>query len=678
MTNEPTREEVNIRIDQIITRALLITSYQQKSDPLKNYDGFRLHELVIAPILRMLFEHVDYGTKDLFYSRVGGMGRCVRVLSGTEKVYTCNDCSPNIPKSLCEECFRRSKHVKHHFSESSVKYDVFCHCGDSEAYMNDSPCCEYQIPDNSRNMPPYFVERIKNIIRRLLYYLELLCGYEPSLDTHVEWLLMSDNLSKLTLVDNPSGFISSVLKKKDNINCNKWCVLIFRQLDECSANADSCVRFVNPPGTLADLLLDFKSHGYLCAKYKDTFDNCQTLKARIQLLIKDSLPGSALYCQIVKVYRLFFIKLSSNIIHFIHDTCLMKSELCDVMSEILFTETSLLEKILFNQTLWDEIRSFITCNIFLTALFSRKGERNLSEFYLNHFDRLYSGPLVKSDSKLLLYPLVNQLLSSKTQFRHLVEKGFLCKILDFLSCKLRSLGFSKGESISRVLKNIGPKAVDPIHGFCFNFSEILYLPGKSIESSGQVKSELQKTAMRLIQLCDDFDDMEPHLMKDTYQEGGISPYDVCTVHSMLADIFVPFVIMILKFDDISNMILSEFVRVFKQDLERQVANLSAQKAVEKLLTSSDIQKKPSSIFNLSTRLFFDILTECVVRSKLNDELKKAIFGDQMLLMWISRPAITSLSLKMYVEASFSLDPQSCVTSLTCLYHLPMADHYLFV
>ncbi|KII61995.1 hypothetical protein RF11_14153 [Thelohanellus kitauei] len=129
--------------------------------------------------------------------------------------------------------------------------------------------------------------------------------------------------------------------------------------------------------------------------------------------------------------------------------------------------------------------------------------------------------------------------------------------------------------------------------------------------------------------------------------------------------------MILKFDDIANLILREFVIVFKMDMEIITANVSTQRGIEKLITLPNIEKKRFSIFNMSKRLFFDIFTECVVKRKLSDELRKTIFEDNVLLMWISQTAITSLSFEMWVKA------RNLIT-LALIYHTPVMVHYLFM
>ncbi|KII64929.1 hypothetical protein RF11_06141 [Thelohanellus kitauei] len=136
--------------------------------------------------------------------------------------------------------------------------------------------------------------------------------------------------------------------------------------------------------------------------------------------------------------------------------------------------------------------------------------------------------------------------------------------------------------------------------------------------------------------------------------------------------------MILKFDEISNQIITKFIEVFRREMDKVTANLSTQQAIEKLITLPNIENQPFSIFNLSQRMFFYILTESVVKRKLSDELKQKIFQDQVLLLWISQAAVTSLSLDMYFKAGRLTKPSKHLAILISVYRVPFVVNYLFM
>ncbi|KII65162.1 hypothetical protein RF11_07235 [Thelohanellus kitauei] len=675
---EPTMEEINTRIDIIIRRALLLTSEEPESDPQKIYSEVRLFDLVIPPIITMTYENVDLNTRNLFDSDVGALGRCTRILEPQAKAYVCIDCASDASNSLCEECLKNSSHVKHNYVEVIRKLQWLCHCGNSEAYGNSRPCCEHEVPEKSRNLPAFFVKRIRDVIRHLFRYLELLCSEESDLDGHMEnYLLLSENFSELNLKDIRPEMNHSCENKLTDSKAQSACLLIFKPEGEDPNNVYSCVNFANPPGCMANLLSDFDIHGYICVKYRDTTQNCQASLVKIQHFIKCRLHGSRMYCKIVKVHRLFFMKLSTTIIAFIYTWCLSKSILCDHMSEMIFKETSLPEKFFYKRGLWKGIRGFITNKIFLSTLFSRKRSLNLVRFYCQNFERLHNEVLVGSGFKNYFFSLSMQIVMFKRQFKYLVINGILGKILDLISRNLKSLGLGKSESISKVLAKLRVGEMDLIFQTLVHFYEMLQSPAFSIDDSGQVKSELQKTTIRLIQFLFDFDDMEP-LTLNEINHYGIGPNKVLLLIKHLHNIFVPYVFMILKFDDVGNKIIREFVEAFRKEMEKITQKLSRQEAIERLLTHANIEKKPFSILNLSQRLFWDILTECVVRRKLSEELKKTIFEDEALLLWISQAAITSLSLEIKYKCGYLIDRSNFLSSLVSEYHHPIVVHHLFL
>ncbi|KII63923.1 hypothetical protein RF11_11422 [Thelohanellus kitauei] len=456
------------------------------------------------------------------------------------------------------------------------------------------------------------------------------------------------------------------------------CVMIFRLENERLEFAKSCLSFVNPPGKLANLLFELELSGYLCVRYRDTHDNCHVLRAKIEKFIRDNLPDSRMYCRVFKVYRLFFMKLACILIRFIARVCYDKSEICDLMSEMLFKQTTLLKKFFFNHALWRDIREYITFFICFPTMLSQKGAFNLAKFYLQNFNQLYSEVLTEHYLKGYVFRISLQFAASKKQFVYIIEHGVLCKILDFVSCYLKSLGFGRGKSIANVLKKIGTINFSHFYDVAGNICQVLEFPVKNVEPSLEFKSELKKAASRLVQFCADFDDMEPLKIKDTHQVNEIRPYEVGALVLQLHTIFVPYVILLLNYDDIAQKIIREFIEMFKKDMEKFIANLSNQQAIERLLTLPNIERKQVSIFNLSQRLFFDILTECVVKHKLSDELKQKIFGDNVLLMWISQAAVTSISLEMYLKAGRLVNPSDHLSGLVSLYHHPVMVHYLFM
>ncbi|KII74813.1 hypothetical protein RF11_04916 [Thelohanellus kitauei] len=301
----------------------------------------------------------------------------------------------------------------------------------------------------------------------------------------------------------------------------------------------------------------------------------------------------------------------------------------DLLADVVFKESSFPKKYFFNRSLWKDIRVLMTARIFMTTLYSQNRALNLVEFFFNNLNRIFGELLMESNWKRNIVILFIQICGSKSQFQYLCTNGFLCWILDFVSCHLKKFGFGKCKDISTVLKKVGVRKIGQVVDLSSYLRKIFYFPSRCIDDSIQVRSDIQKAPMRLWQFVTDFDDMEPLTLKKTYKEDEITLKDISCVIRLFQNILVPYVRMIRQFDESGNQIIKELVQVFKSDMERVTANLASEQAIEKLLTQSDIENKPFSVFNLSQRLFFLLLTECVVQRKLSNELKKRIFDDHV-------------------------------------------------
>ncbi|KII61991.1 hypothetical protein RF11_14149 [Thelohanellus kitauei] len=316
------------------------------------------------------------------------------------------------------------------------------------------------------------------------------------------------------------------------------------------------------------------------------------------------------------------MKLSGSLIQIIHNVCLRKSIFCDMMSEILFKETSLPENFFFNRSLWMNIRLPLVCQILLPSLFSRKNGMNLVKFYWKNFDLLYTELLMSSSIKDYMFRLSMQIVTPKMKFEYLVKKGLLCKILDFVSDSLKKMGLGKGKSISRALNQTKFDEINHFNTIAEQIRDILYFPANGRQYTVEIKSHVETTAIRLVRFLVEFDDMEPITVERRHREDVSDSTEAYLLMCDLHHFITPYVIMILNFDDVANLMIREFLKIFKKDVERITANLSSQQAIEKLLTLHDIEKKPFSIFNFFQRMFLGILSECIVKRTLSDELNK--------------------------------------------------------
>ncbi|KII61988.1 hypothetical protein RF11_14145 [Thelohanellus kitauei] len=585
MMSDHRTDDIAIRIDMIIRGALLTTSNEQESDPRKVYTEVRLYKLVLEPILAMCTDNVDTSTLHLLASKVGYLGRCTKSIRPYKNFYLCTDCASYGTVRLCKDCYISCVHFGHSYVSSTEKIECVCHCGDNESCGNSRPCSNHDIPNDRINLPKFYVERIKIIMRHFFKYLELICCDESSYDANfLNGWQINDYFKKLNIQDKSAGLKPDVEKKDDSKNADKWCLLIFRTEDEDPEHAELCLNFAIPHATTSGYSFEFLFKGYLCVKYRDTFENCQASCVNIENFIKNHIPGSGLHCRVIKMHRLFFMKVSGCLIKLISDMCFNKSIFCDMMSEMVFKDTSLPEKFFFTRSLWTEIRNGLAYSVFLPTLFSRMNGRNLVNFFLKNFELLYTELLMSSPLRKYLFRLSYHIVTPKKELEYLIKNGFLCRILDFIADRLKNFGYGTGLSISKVLEQIGLSKMDPFYYVADHFTEILYFVANNIDDSVQMRSELKKTAVRLVQFFFDFDDMEPVTLIKEYIHERIHPKEASELILHLQHIFVPYLIIMVKYEDVTNVLFHEYLRVFRRDIGKLTANLTKQEAIEKLLT----------------------------------------------------------------------------------------------
>ncbi|KII63362.1 E3 ubiquitin-protein ligase UBR1 [Thelohanellus kitauei] len=180
VNQDPSMEEINAQIDTIIIRGMLITSERHGSYPRTIYTDDNLLELLNEQIMDMCFEKVDLYTMTLYSSNRGAICTCINIIEYGAKAYMCTDCASDAWNSICEICFMNSTNVKHSYVPAVNNLQCLCNCGNCEAYKNTPPCSKHGIPANSRTLPSIFVKRIRNVIRQLLRYLQLVCDDQPT------------------------------------------------------------------------------------------------------------------------------------------------------------------------------------------------------------------------------------------------------------------------------------------------------------------------------------------------------------------------------------------------------------------------------------------------------------------------------------------------------------------
>lgn len=66
--------------------------------------------------------------------------QCGKILKSNEKIYFCQDCSRDITRIMCNDCFRHSKHREHRYKIITSDGNGYCDCGDLDAWKQFAHC----------------------------------------------------------------------------------------------------------------------------------------------------------------------------------------------------------------------------------------------------------------------------------------------------------------------------------------------------------------------------------------------------------------------------------------------------------------------------------------------------------------------------------------------------------
>lgn len=106
---------------------------------------------------------------------------CGKIFKFEEKAYFCQDCSCDITRVLCNDCFVHSKHREHRYKILKTEGNGYCDCGDIDAWKNH-PACEKHTSEAPANqddsietiinkLPTDLVDRFTKLIKCVLNYL---------------------------------------------------------------------------------------------------------------------------------------------------------------------------------------------------------------------------------------------------------------------------------------------------------------------------------------------------------------------------------------------------------------------------------------------------------------------------------------------------------------------------
>ncbi|KII60793.1 hypothetical protein RF11_03001 [Thelohanellus kitauei] len=510
-----------------------------------------------------------------------------------------------------------------------------------------------------------FLNKFSRIILYLCELLEEMCVEDQSgLYTQIEemieiYLRDRDSHSKLDINQNQE---ISGRKAETNVNIRKSCLIIHNNsIDDLDNFTNNLINnyydkkyhgynyYYMQSEEIANVIeagmSDLKENGYACVLFMSDVEECHRQKQSIEdYLVSEAVPQS-LNCRIVSVYRLYFMRLAQILMGVIYEYCFGKTQLCNILSDIVYKRTMLAHNFVINEhLLLKDFRSEMIVRILGIAKYSDTGRIYAAALFLNNIHTLYDHLIsdnIRNNKSFLI--LIEEIVYSPPVVVYLVENGFLCKMIDILSDSLKKIGIKAGIDVVNLYKH---KPIQQVLVRVLETSKLLngllQISLNDIEVYSKFRMRLLEAGKRLIQFCLDFDNMQPS-RKINSKKTERKDYDcLISLYASLVKIFSGMVKWLVYFDVVGRKILELFLKRFQEDIKRISEENSVDNLTSTIIKFCNAETENFSIFNLSHRVFIDLLMGCCVKGTLSGDIKEKIFGDENMLMWISRPAITAL------------------------------------
>ncbi|KII68620.1 E3 ubiquitin-protein ligase UBR1 [Thelohanellus kitauei] len=647
-------EERKDKIDAIIINGLMVTSNDKRNSVKEIYDKDRLLTLVGVPLKQYLFEGFSPDVKEWFDSDDGKLSKCNNVIFKDDLSSRCIECERHNECRICEDCFLHSDHLNH----SYLKLELFfgmntCDCGELESWKKHSTCSLHKKTDRSEiEAPETFFTKLGFIAKYCCEILEKICTEDHSVldDEIVKMLSRYTQKMNWKTVKNFDDDQECIDWRETAVsNANKFCLLIQDEGVHEKRNYLECFKIAEEISNQDSdrLNSEMHEHGYICVIYRSDINECQKAKERMDrpgIMIATGVPVK---CCIVKVCRLYFMRIATIMTDMIKRFCLKKTKLCDLLSETIFKQTSLADTYVLNEhKLWKDMILKTTNCILLVATYSDKGKAYLANLSLKYIELLYSVFLRGYYEEYVGFLFIfTRIVKFSSVVIYLVEEGFLCKFLELFSSSLKSHGLGVSADVNQrvELGNNATKELEIVLQTRHILLECLKFSLEGFTWSSKFRSEILEAGKKLVQFCFDFDDVWPlPIVCQDERDANSFKYLNLLVEGLFG-VVCAVVKWIVFFDEVAIETLKLFLERFVVDIKRISEDNPSIPIKQKIFGYCKIQREKFSILNLSHRVFADILMHCCVNSLFTLENKDQVLCDEVMLMWIGRPMIMSIS-----------------------------------
>ncbi len=160
----------------------VVECYKISEDPEQLFLEIETDRLLFKPLEAYLCKSLDDLSLLETLTQLDSASKiCGKIFKFEEKAYFCQDCSRDITRVLCNDCFVHSKHREHRYKILKTEGNGYCDCGDLDAWKNH-PACEKHTSDTHtkqedsieaiiNKLPNDLIDRFSKLMKCVLNYL---------------------------------------------------------------------------------------------------------------------------------------------------------------------------------------------------------------------------------------------------------------------------------------------------------------------------------------------------------------------------------------------------------------------------------------------------------------------------------------------------------------------------
>ncbi|KII64783.1 hypothetical protein RF11_03388 [Thelohanellus kitauei] len=503
----------------------------------------------------------------------------------------------------------------------------------------------------TKKFPEAFLNRLGQMFQILCEFLEKIFDFDCSLlNEHIK------EISEKFLQVKGLCFISKTCPNEEisfsrfaiNANAHKYClVLLDKGLSDAEKFVSSFTTAIDIDAGCAEAVNEFYESGMTFVRYRCDVDQCEKAKNKIETSWRSVSKDTKFFYRVLKIYHLYVMKISPILIEFIGEFCSKDTDIRDLLLNIILKKTALVHVFAFNEhNLWIGLKNSIMSNILNMAKYSDIGRKFFAALFLTNIRSLHT-PCISGnmEESCIILTMISAIITNPSVVVFLMENDIVCKMIDLITHLLKSINMkiddetfsfdTNDDSVNRVV-SLASK-ISKLLSSCVQVSL------KEIEKSSNFRWRLMETTKSFLIFCVDFDKLIPisHTINVKIYKKDI--YKIVSIYECLFLCCSQMVKFIIDNKEVSLKLVHKYLEIFDTQIKTHLNDKVDIKSPTKICTQIMHETVNTSFFQISNRVFVEILMYLCVKYTLPQDIGDELFGDEKILMWIGLPGLTAVS-----------------------------------